>query len=140
MMLKVGEIYDAKIVGIKKFGAFVKLSTGESGMVHISEVSSGFVRDIESVLSENQEVKVKLINVTQEGKLAFSIKQAAPPSQNPKEQTQNGILWHPKEPKSCEDMSFEDMMARFKSQSEEKLSDYKKSKEVKRGGGSSKKK
>ncbi|MEG1800491.1 MAG: S1 RNA-binding domain-containing protein [Oscillospiraceae bacterium] len=140
MMLKIGEIYDAKIVGIKKFGAFVQLTTGQSGMVHISEVSQGFVQDIESFLSENQEVKVKLINVTPDGKFAFSIKQAEPVSQSPKPHTQNGILWHPKEQKSCEDMSFEDMMARFKSQSEEKLSDYKKSKEVKRGGGTTKKK
>lgn len=140
MLLSIGEVYEAKVVGIKKFGAFVRLSTGDSGMVHISEISQGFVDDISQHLGENQDVKVKLIKIADDGKLAFSIKQAQEKPQKPKKQQQGGIIWRPKLAVSTDNMSFEDKMARFKSQSEEKLSDYKKSKDIKKGSGYSKKK
>ena len=46
MQLEVGNILEGKVTGITKFGAFVELEPGTTGMVHISEVSSTFVKDI----------------------------------------------------------------------------------------------
>ena len=59
MDLAVGAIVEGKVTGITKFGAFVALPEGKSGMVHISEVASTFVNDIKDFLQEGQQVKVK---------------------------------------------------------------------------------
>ena len=56
-----------------KFGAFVALPEGKSGMVHISEVASSFVSDIKDFLTEGQSVKVKVLS-TENGKINLSIK------------------------------------------------------------------
>ena len=63
MTIEVGNVYEGKITGISKFGAFVRLEDGKSGMVHISEISNGYVSDIKDFLSEGQTVTVKVINV-----------------------------------------------------------------------------
>ena len=63
-MLEIGAIYDGKINGLTGFGAFVSLPDGKSGMVHISEVSNTFVKDIKDVLKEGQEVKVKVFAIS----------------------------------------------------------------------------
>ena len=60
MQLEVGSIVQGKVSGIAKFGAFVDLPDGKVGMVHISEVASVYVNDINEHLKEGQEVKVKL--------------------------------------------------------------------------------
>ncbi len=132
MLSKVGEIYEGKITGLTSFGAFVKLSNGETGMVHISEVAYAYVKDISSYLSEGQEVRVKVINIGENNKISLSIKQAEdkpkdparPPrpsaprrSEAPRESVR------PQSPSSAGPMSFEDMMAKFKADSEEKMSD-----------------
>ena len=69
MELTVGTIYDGKVTGITKFGAFVALPGGKSGMVHISEVANAYVEDIKQYLSEGQEVKVKLIGIDPQGRV-----------------------------------------------------------------------
>ena len=78
MELTVGTIYDGKVTGITKFGAFVALPGGKSGMVHISEVANAYVEDIKQYLSEGQEVKVKLIGIDPQGRVNLSIKKALP--------------------------------------------------------------
>lgn len=80
MQLEVGAILEGKITGVKKFGAFVALPGGKTGMVHISEVSNSFIEDLSTVLSEGQEVKVKVLNIAEDGKIALSIKRTLPPS------------------------------------------------------------
>ena len=60
-MPEIGSIVEGKVTGITKFGAFVALGGGKSGMVHISEISEGFVRDIRDFLQENQQVKAKFL-------------------------------------------------------------------------------
>mgnify|MGYP002514442104 CR=1 FL=1 len=59
MELEIGSIYEGKVTGITKFGAFVLLPMGKSGMVHISEVANTFVDDINNYLKEGQTVTVK---------------------------------------------------------------------------------
>ncbi len=78
MDLAVGAIVEGKVTGITKFGAFVALPEGKSGMVHISEVASSFVNDIKDFLQEGQQVKVKIINIDQAGRINLSIKKAQP--------------------------------------------------------------
>ena len=80
MQLEVGSILEGRVTGITKFGAFIELPGGKTGMVHISEVASSYVKEISDYLSMNQMVKVKIIGITPEGKVSLSIKQAAPAS------------------------------------------------------------
>ena len=74
MELEIGSIYEGKVTGITKFGAFVLLPTGKSGMVHISEVANTFVSDINDYLKEGQAVTVKLISIDQQGRINLSMK------------------------------------------------------------------
>lgn len=144
-MLEVGAIVEGKITGLTAFGAFVSLPDGKSGMVHISEVSNSFVKDIKEHLKEGQTVKVKVVNITDEGKISLSIKKAdetpRESAQKPKRQysdrPRNANVWQG-QPKaqSQESMSFEDMMARFKQVSDEKMTDLRRSTDSKHGGGS----
>ena len=78
MQLEVGEILEGKVTGILKFGAFVDLGGGKSGMVHISEVAPTYVSDIKDHLTEGQTVKVKVLSIADDGKISLSIKKAAP--------------------------------------------------------------
>ena len=78
MQLEIGDVLEGKVTGITKFGAFVELPEGKTGMVHISEVSSAYVEDISQYLKQDQVVKVKVINITDEGKISLSIKKAMP--------------------------------------------------------------
>ena len=74
---------EGRVTGIKPFGAFVALPEGKVGMVHISEVSNAYVQDIAAVLHEGETVKVKVINISPEGKIGLSIKQLLPPPERP---------------------------------------------------------
>ena len=83
MELEIGSIYEGKVTGITKFGAFVLLPMGKSGMVHISEVANTFVDDINNFLKEGQTVTVKLIAIDQQGRINLSIKKALPQTEQP---------------------------------------------------------
>ena len=63
MAVEVGSIVEGKITGVKKFGAFVALPGGQTGMVHISEVSNEYIQELSDVLSEGQTVKVKVMSI-----------------------------------------------------------------------------
>ena len=76
-MVEIGAILEGKVTGLTNFGAFVSLADNKTGMVHISEVSSSYVNDIHDHLKEGQQVKVKVIDVTPEGKISLSIKKAS---------------------------------------------------------------
>ena len=99
MDLAVGAIVEGKVTGITKFGAFVALPEGKSGMVHISEVASTFVNDIKDFLQEGQQVKVKIINIDQAGRINLSIKKAQPqePRQPRQERREGGFA--PRQPR-----------------------------------------
>ncbi len=81
MQLEVGAIVQGRVTGVTKFGAFVALENGKSGLVHISEVANTFVSEIRDFITENQEVKVKIIGIGDDGKINLSIKKAEPPRQ-----------------------------------------------------------
>ncbi len=72
---KVGTIYEAKVVTLKEYGAFVDIVPGVSGLVHVSEISDDRVNDVADYLSEGDEVKVKVTEVDRMGRLKLSIKE-----------------------------------------------------------------
>jgi len=73
---EVGEIYDAEVVKIMNFGAFCDFLTNKSGLVHVSEISNEYVKEVRDVLKEGDKVRVKVIAVDPQGKINLSIKQA----------------------------------------------------------------
>ena len=74
MEFAVGAILEGKVTGITKFGAFVALPGGKSGLVHISNISDSYVSDINEFLTVGQEVKVKVLNIDQNDRINLSIK------------------------------------------------------------------
>ena len=139
MQVEVGAILEGKVTGITKFGAFVELPNKASGMVHISEVASTFVKEIRDFVTEGQTVKVKVLSISEDGKISLSIKKAQPPAPRqsaPRRPASSGrpgdYEWQSSAPRSGE--SFEDMMSRFKAASDEKMSDLKRSLDSKHGG------
>ncbi|MBR6748692.1 MAG: S1 RNA-binding domain-containing protein [Clostridia bacterium] len=79
MEYSVGDVLDGKVTGITKFGAFVSIGEGRSGLVHISEIANTFVREVREHLTEGQEVRVKIIGIDEAGRINLSIKKALPP-------------------------------------------------------------
>ena len=149
MQLAVGMTVEGKVTGITSFGAFVELPTGQTGMVHISEVAPTFVREIRDFVSEGQTVKVKILNIGDNNKISLSMKQAegaqapkkggAPRSgqhraprrrPEPQQHRPGTYEW---QPRRMESASFEDMMSRFKQTSDEKISDLRRTVEGKHG-------
>lgn len=74
--VKVGEIYQVKITRITNFGAFCEIAPGKIGLIHISEISDRFVRDIHQFVQRGDIVKAKVINIDPAGRITLSIKQA----------------------------------------------------------------
>ncbi|MBR2732352.1 MAG: S1 RNA-binding domain-containing protein [Clostridia bacterium] len=145
MQIEEGAIVNGKVTGLTDFGAFVELENGKTGMIHISEVAPTYVKDIREHLSVGQAVQAKVLSVSPEGKISLSIKklnaeqgQPAPrPAPRPRPQRRAAPqVWNgPKStaPAAGEKQSFEDMMARFKQVSDEKITDLKRSGDSKRG-------
>ncbi len=120
MELQVGSIYEGKVTGITKFGAFVSLPGGKSGMVHISEVANAYVDDIHNYLTEGQSVTVKLIGIDQMNRINLSVKKAVaeqPAHAAPPPPPVRSTL------QKSEDSSFEDKLRQFMQTSESKMSD-----------------
>ncbi len=140
MQLEVGTVLEGKVTGITKFGAFVELPGGKTGMVHISEIAPTFVKEIHDFVTENQVVKVKILSISPDGKVSLSIKRVneAPragggrPSSPRSAGRPGNFEWQPG--RRSEPASFEDMMTKFKQTSDEKMSDLKRCMEAKRGG------
>lgn len=83
MELEIGAIQEGKVTGITKFGAFVLLPGGKSGLVHISEIANAYVNDVNDYLKVGDAVKVKILSVNEAGKINLSIKQAQPSAPRP---------------------------------------------------------
>lgn len=122
MPVEVGQILEGRITGITKFGAFVELPGGLTGLVHISEVADSFVKDVNDFLKQDETVKIKVIGISEDGKISLSIRKAKDNYQE-KKNTQK------------DSMSFEDKLSKFLKDSEERLLDIRRNHEAKRGSG-----
>ena len=127
MELNVGSVYKGKVNGITKFGAFVEIEKGVTGLVHISEVASSYVNDINEFVKVGDEVSVKVLSVDG-NKISLSMKRAAEeekPQPKKKRSSRPPVFDGIKKPKNDGPLSFEDMMAQYKQSSDEKFSDLK---------------
>ena len=84
MGLEIGSVVEGRVTGIAKFGAFVALPGGKSGLVHISEVANSYVSDVHEHVQVGQTVKVKVLSVSDDGKINLSLKRAAEDAQAPR--------------------------------------------------------
>ena len=135
---QVGNILEGKVTTITKFGAFVALEGGRSGLVHISEIANTYVNDVRDYLQEGQRVRV-LVLPAENGKLNLSMKRVQPaprpaaearPAAKPAVRT--GGPQQPLPPSG--DKAFEDKLKHFLSTSEGKMADLHRSMDGKRGG------
>jgi len=137
MSVDVGNIIEGKVAGITNFGAFIQLPDGKTGLVHISEVAEEYVKDIKAHLAHNQTVKVKVLSVDNNGKISLSIKKAIERKEAKGKPTVKNsgpieIDWNSNR---SEPKTFEDRLAKFMKESDERMHDLKKNYESKRGGG-----
>ena len=136
MQLQVGMVTEGKVTGITKFGAFVALPEGKSGLVHISEIANTFVNDVNDYVQDGQSVKVKVIGISPDGKINLSIKKAEeqprPERRPPRPQSQQ----QPRQPYGSRqpmprangptgDASFEDKLKQFMQESDSRMADNK---------------
>jgi len=115
------------ITGITKFGAFVELPGGTTGLVHISEIADEYVKDINEFFKKADKVSVKVLTVENNGKVGLSIRQAVEGASTQKRGGRS-------KPTTENNASFEDKMNRFLKESDERLLDLKRNTESKRGG------
>ena len=90
MQVEVGAVVEGTVTGITKFGAFVSLPDGRSGLVHISEIANTYVNDVNEFLKLGDKVKVRVLAVTPDGKINLSIKKAEPAPERPNNRPMHG--------------------------------------------------
>ena len=137
MELSVGAVLEGKVTGITKFGAFVLLPGGKSGLVHISEVANAFVSDVHDHVQIGQTVKVKVLSVSEEGKINLSMKrvqeaepQAQPAGESRPRRTDSaprpearGSEPVPMAQQSSGNQDFEDRLKKFMQESDSRIAD-----------------
>ena len=143
-----GSILEGKVTSITKFGAFVAVEGGRSGLVHISEIANTYVNDVRDYLQEGQTVRV-LVLPAANGKLNFSMKRlqpqaaahSAPARSQARPAAESGAArWDNGPPSQGQplppsgDKAFEDKLKHFLSTSEGKMADLHRSIDGKRGG------
>ena len=130
MALEVGSILEGRVTGITKFGAFVALPEGKSGLVHISEIANTFVSDVHDHVQLGQTVQVKILSVTPEGKINLSIKRALeqPRQEAPAPARRPAPAVRPAPERTQADppsgnMEFEDRLKKFMLESDSRIAD-----------------
>ncbi|WP_290033523.1 S1 domain-containing RNA-binding protein [Ligilactobacillus cholophilus] len=143
MTVEVGTKVSGKVSGITNFGAFVDLGEKQTGLVHISEVSNNYVKDIHDVLKVGDEVQVKVLKIGDDGKISLSIKQAMPkPKKNESTSRQNNnhqgnhqrFHGNKSNHQNHSKKDFDTLLAGFLKESDERLTSLKRNTDGKRGG------
>lgn len=133
MALVIGSIYDGKIVNVTNFGAFVDVN-GEIGLVHISEVSNRYIKDIKEYLKDKKDVKVKVLSIDGNGKMSLSIKQAEDKfesnNKRSNDKKENDNVRSGRNNK----LNFEDILSKYLKDSEERMQDFRKNQDSKQRG------
>ncbi len=78
--VQAGEIFDGVVEEVVDFGAFVEILPGKTGLLHISEISNDYVTSIDDVIKAGDQVKVKVLEVSRDGKMSLSMKALQPRS------------------------------------------------------------
>lgn len=140
MSIEVGAKISGKISGITNFGAFIDLGEGKTGLVHISEVSNNYIKDINEVLKVGETVDVKVMSVGTDGKIGLSIRRASGeeiPERAPKKEyvrPQRKEYKKPVTPAAPKKNDFDSLMTSFLKDSDDRLTSLKRNTEGKRGG------
>ena len=114
---------EGKVKSLSKFGAFITLPDGSTGMVHISEIAHAYVNDIRDHLTEGQDVKVMIIS-RENGKTNLSIKRTLPPPAKPQSSRPQNRSYG-SAPSQPQTKSFDDMLKQFMTESSSKMSSIK---------------
>ena len=141
MAIEIGSILEGKVTGIMNFGAFVSLPGGKSGLVHISEIANTFVKDVHDHLQVGQTVKVKVLDINEQGKINLSIKRAQDELQKePEKKPAAPPAALPVKPRMADfgelapptaDLSFEEKLKKFMQASDSKNADKRRNTERK---------
>ncbi|KAF1304188.1 RNA-binding protein S1 [Enterococcus saccharolyticus] len=145
MSIEVGAKLKGKVSGITNFGAFIDLGGGKTGLVHISEVSNGFVKDINEVLKVGDEVTVLVTTIGNDGKIGLSIRKAEDKPKEEKREFPKKDFNRSSQKKSFprnnnnqntgnNKQDFDSLMSSFLKDSDDRLSTLRRSTEGKRGG------
>lgn len=145
MVIEVGSVVEGVVSRITNFGAFVDIEGGKNGLIHISEISDVYVRDVHDFLAEGDKVQAKVISVDDRGKIALSLKQikkqnqdserdSATPPRNKFTRSERIERNDSKRTARPVSASFEDKLSKFMKESDEKLADWKRKTDSKRGG------
>ena len=123
MEFAVGAVLEGKVTGITKFGAFVALEGGKSGLVHISEIANSYVSSVEDYLKVGQTVKVRVLNIGEGGKINLSIKRAEekPSRPTPERREDRAQSARPAQAQTSDD--FEDRLKKFMQESDSRIAD-----------------
>ena len=122
-----GQVVNGKVTGIQPYGAFVALDDEVQGLVHISEVTHGFVKDISEYLSVGDEVKVKILNIdTEKNKYSLSIRATQEvPKKNESKQTSPQFNSSQQQDNQAGFNTLKDKLEEWIEQSEERENTYK---------------
>ena len=135
MALEIGSVVEGKVTSIAKFGAFVLLPEGKSGLVHISEIANAFVSDVGEFVQVGQSVKVRVLNISEDGKINLSIKRAeeqstaaaraprAPYRPDGAHQRENAAPKMGEVAPRSENQEFEDKLKKFMQESDSRIAD-----------------
>ena len=134
MELMKDQVLEGVITGITTFGAFVKLGDNVTGLVHISEISYEYVKDIKDIYAVGDTVTVKVLKIEDGGKVVLSIKRAQsqdrPPMPRPMARSFPPKAQRAREEVPAGPVTFEDRLARFLKESEEIQHDAKRSQDL----------
>ena len=134
MSIAVGDIIEGEVTGITNFGAFVQLPENKVELIHISEISNVYVKDVHDFLKDKDKVKVKVISIDPKGKIGLSIKQLEEAPVKPMRMPRMAVKAENHVPRPAGPVSFEDKLSRFMKESDDRLLDLKRNTESKRGG------
>ena len=136
MAIEVGAVVEGEVTGITNFGAFLQLPEGKVGLIHISEVSNVYVKDIHDFLKEHQKVKAKVLSIDARGKIALSLKQLEEKPETPAKpvRPKEAPVVEKRAPRQTGPLSFEDKLSKFMKDSDDRLMDLRRNTESKRGG------
>ncbi|OIO92847.1 MAG: hypothetical protein AUJ92_13375 [Armatimonadetes bacterium CG2_30_59_28] len=137
MAVEVGIISEGTVVKLLPYGVLVRLSDGETGLVHISEIDDSYVRDVADYFQLDDTVSVKILGVNDKGKIELSVRQAggrAAITRSTERRPSDQEEPEPVERRRDTHQSFDEKMSQFMKQSGERLLDLRRNIEAKRGG------
>lgn len=121
MAFQVGQVVEGKVVKITNFGAFVELDDGTQGLIHISQISRNFVKNVSDYLRVGEVVRAKVREIKSNGKVDLSIKELENEKRHPTTRVKKGS-----------NPDFEQMLRSYLRASEENQSDLKRRRDGKR--------